>query len=198
MKTIVLFTILLPMTLCAQLDDMKVTTYTSLEDYQNGNGSIYEYLSHSGYYQVDLHLTQYGEKVEVKCEDIWAFKFNGAFFRIRAIEGHPYRLISEGNICYYEDGTAHLKMFERGENTLKRGDYSTDNDVTSKFQCFSKNKTSKMIHYSVAKNKSLKRKYPEYAEVFDCVNESLKEKSFGLLESFKYCCLLHNKNQSTE
>jgi hypothetical protein len=51
-----------------------------------------------------------GAKRKVKCKDIWGFTYKGILFRIDE-EGHiPVRLMTEREVCYYENGFAHLRM----------------------------------------------------------------------------------------
>ena len=47
---------------------------------------------------------------KVKCKDIWGFTYKGILFRITDEGPIPVRLMTEGEVCYYENGVAHLKM----------------------------------------------------------------------------------------
>jgi hypothetical protein len=47
---------------------------------------------------------------KVKCKDIWGFTYKGILFRITDEGPIPVRLMTEGQVCYYENGVAHLKM----------------------------------------------------------------------------------------
>ncbi|MBL7953092.1 MAG: hypothetical protein JNM62_15390 [Flavobacteriales bacterium] len=51
-----------------------------------------------------------GVKRKVKCKDIWGFMYKGVLFRINDEGPIPVRLMVEGNVCYYENGFAHLYM----------------------------------------------------------------------------------------
>lgn len=51
-----------------------------------------------------------GVKRKVKCKDIWGFLYKGVLFRINDEGPIPVRLMTEGVVCYYENGFAHLKM----------------------------------------------------------------------------------------
>ncbi|MGV3637560.1 MAG: hypothetical protein ACO1NQ_07915 [Flavobacteriales bacterium] len=51
-----------------------------------------------------------GVKRKVKCKDIWGFLYKGVLFRINDEGPIPVRLMTEGTVCYYENGFAHLKM----------------------------------------------------------------------------------------
>jgi hypothetical protein len=51
-----------------------------------------------------------GVKRKVKCKDIWGFLYKGVLFRINDEGPIPVRLMTEGAVCYYENGFAHLKM----------------------------------------------------------------------------------------
>ena len=60
--------------------------------------------------QWTLFFEKDGAKRKVKCKDIWGFTYKGILFRIDA-EGHiPVRLMTEREVCYYENGFAHLRM----------------------------------------------------------------------------------------
>lgn len=51
-----------------------------------------------------------GAKRKVKCKDIWGFTYKGVLFRINDEGPIPVRLMTEGTVCYYENGFAHLYM----------------------------------------------------------------------------------------
>lgn len=51
-----------------------------------------------------------GVKRKVKCKDIWGFMYKGVLFRINDEGPLPVRLMTEGSVCYYENGLAHLYM----------------------------------------------------------------------------------------
>lgn len=51
-----------------------------------------------------------GVERKVKCKDIWGFNYKGVLFRINSEGPIPVRLMTEGEVCYYENGFAHLKM----------------------------------------------------------------------------------------
>ena len=51
-----------------------------------------------------------GVKRKVKCKDIWGFLYKGVLFCINDEGPIPVRLMTEGAVCYYENGFAHLKM----------------------------------------------------------------------------------------
>jgi hypothetical protein len=51
-----------------------------------------------------------GAKRKVKCKDIWGFTYKGVLFRMNEEGPLPVRLMTEGAVCYYENGFAHLQM----------------------------------------------------------------------------------------
>jgi hypothetical protein len=55
-----------------------------------------------------------GAKRKVKCKDIWGFLYKGVLFRINDEGPIPVRLMTEGAVCYYENGFAHLRMVRDG------------------------------------------------------------------------------------
>lgn len=60
--------------------------------------------------QWTLFFVKDGVERKVKCKDIWGFTYKGVLFRITDEGPIPVRLMTEGQVCYYENGIAHLKM----------------------------------------------------------------------------------------
>lgn len=60
--------------------------------------------------QWTLLFTKDGMERKVKCKDIWGFMYKGILFRINDEGPIPVRLMTEGALCYYENGFAHLYM----------------------------------------------------------------------------------------
>lgn len=63
-----------------------------------------------------------GLKRKVKCKDIWGFMYKGVLFRINEEGPIPVRLMTEGALCYYENGFAHLAM-QRDSTELEEYDF---------------------------------------------------------------------------
>ncbi len=60
--------------------------------------------------QWTLFFEKDGAKRKVKCKDIWGFTYKGILFRIDNEGNIPVRLMTEREVCYYENGFAHLRM----------------------------------------------------------------------------------------
>ncbi len=60
--------------------------------------------------QWTLLFAKNGVERKVKCKDIWGFMYKGVLFRINDEGPIPVRLMTEGTVCYYENGFAHLYM----------------------------------------------------------------------------------------
>ena len=58
--------------------------------------------------QWTLFFIKDGLERKVKCKDIWGFTYKGILFRITDEGPIPVRLMTEGQVCYYENGIAHL------------------------------------------------------------------------------------------
>lgn len=65
--------------------------------------------------QWTLIFTKDGTRRKVKCRDIWGFTYKGVLFRINEEGPIPVRLMTEGTVCYYENGFAHLFMQREGK-----------------------------------------------------------------------------------
>ncbi|MCB9224158.1 MAG: hypothetical protein H6582_08290 [Crocinitomicaceae bacterium] len=181
MKYLLLFSVFIAFTGFSQ----ELITYKTADDYKNNKGTVYEeYVSNSyAGSNYTLKLTQNGETVKVKCEEIWGFTYKEAFFRVPEGKGQPFRLLMEGKICYYEDGSSHLKALKTGNDMV---------EMNGQFQYFSKDKFSEMVFFSQASMKSLQKSYPEYAEVFDCVKTTMKQYNIDAVNAFKVCCAAFN------
>ena len=71
-------------------------------------------------------------------------------------------------------------------------------EMNGQFQFFSKDRFSEMTFFSQARLKSLKKEYPEFMEVFDCVSNTMKEYNLDAVTSFKGCCLAFNAAELKE
>jgi len=61
-----------------------------------------------------------GARREVRCSTLWGFSYGDVVYRINVDERHaPVRLWTQGGLCYYENGYAHLRMqHERLEQVM--------------------------------------------------------------------------------
>lgn len=67
-----------------------------------------------------LAVDKDGARREVPCSTLWGFTYGDVVYRINSDERHaPVRLWTQGGICYYENGHAHLRMqHERLEQVM--------------------------------------------------------------------------------
>ncbi len=67
-----------------------------------------------------LTVEKNGERREVPCSTLWGFRYGDVTYRINPDERYaPLRLWTQGGICYYENGFAHLRMqHERVEQVM--------------------------------------------------------------------------------
>ncbi|MCB0793969.1 MAG: hypothetical protein KDB88_04460 [Flavobacteriales bacterium] len=66
---------------------------------------------HMGRYVLDFQQEEEKKKERVPCSEIWGFKVNELLFRILEPDHVPLRLMTQGAVCYYENGLAHLRMW---------------------------------------------------------------------------------------
>jgi hypothetical protein len=57
-----------------------------------------------------FEFEQDGRRQRVRGQDIWGFTYRGVLFRIHHHAAMPMRLMARGEVCYYENGFAHLDM----------------------------------------------------------------------------------------
>lgn len=115
-----------------------------------------------------------GKKVKMDGSEIWGFKFKGGLFRVGGLyHENFYKVISQGESIYYQNGPAHFEMlkYDKKEGT-KFGFYNAlSNDLNSDIVPFD--------HHMKKKFKKLRAEYlakhPELKPVFDCMEEKAKK-----------------------
>lgn len=108
-----------------------------------------------------LLLKKNGEKAKFQCTDIWGFTYNSALFRISPAIGQPMLVTSIGKLCYHENGLAHLRMIESGD------DYAFF-EVGQYFN-LSKDLNSEVIYEYEKYLKKFRDENPEYKDVYECI-----------------------------
>ncbi|HRF79898.1 MAG TPA: hypothetical protein PL070_07400 [Flavobacteriales bacterium] len=159
-------------TISAQDEGPEVTMFSTYEDFAAKNGRNYQYFTafQQVMGKVNLLLQHNGEKEKLKCADIWGFRYRDALFRIDHRYEHPVKLISYGNMCYYENGPAHLTMMRTGSSTadFSLGAYcyvSVDlKDELFQFSGLKKDAKNAREHFE--------QKDPMYRSYFDCVGHT--------------------------
>ncbi|UTW66905.1 hypothetical protein KFE94_01970 [bacterium SCSIO 12643] len=154
-----------------------ITVYKTYEDYQNKIGEKYD--KYDGYIhslgKVKLYLYKNGVKTKVKCADIWGFTYNTELFRIYKKDAQPVRVINNGSIIYYENGVAHLEMLATNSKSA---------ELYVGYYCFlSKGINTPIIPmpgvwtitgYAKKQVKKFRKEYPEYSDLFDCIDENYR------------------------
>lgn len=76
----------------------QVAVYRSFEDFQNGNGEMYEdYIGYSHFKRgVKLLLKKDGKTIKIHCKEIWGLTYKDALFRIDKKYNQPTRVLSIG------------------------------------------------------------------------------------------------------
>jgi hypothetical protein len=114
-----------------------IQVYRTYTDYLNGKSEkmddLKRYLSsriinigdmiYFGGDKITLVFILKGEKIKIKCEDIWGFSLNKRLYRIDHTYEQPVALVDSGKLFYYENGLSYLNAF------LRDADYITSSNV---------------------------------------------------------------------
>lgn len=147
----------------------EITVYKTYEDFNQKKGQDYDtyHSANSLGAKVTLVFIHKGDKVKVKCGDIWGFRYRDALYRTDTNYEMPVKLISFGRLCYYENGPAHLAMMKNGTNSAEFG--------IGAFCYASVDLRSEIFQFSGKKSDGKKAREhfvavdPIYAEYFDCL-----------------------------
>lgn len=165
------FFLLIALCFAPYLTTAEVIVYNTYQDYIADKGDHYqEFVKYKGN---KIVVANEGTSESIKCSTIWGFKYSNALFRIYPEQNKPACLISEGKICYYENGYAHLGL-------LKDGHY--DVFYVSGSQCyFSLSINSQMMAATgppTAGNKKKMRQMiqekPQVENLFNCIRKSFE------------------------
>lgn len=151
----------------------QIEVYRTFEDYQNGVSEKFDTYRGAGHSSGRVFLMFYNEmekkKKNVKCKEMWGFKYNGALFRNEIFVGQPARVIIAGDIIYYENGIAHLDMIRYNKN---EGEFSL-----GAYCYLSKDLNSKMIALSITDENheksfaEFKEQFPEFEDIYECMGK---------------------------
>lgn len=97
---------------CSFLVNAQTGIYRTYEDYINNKLEDVGELSNVVHVQGEFSILfkRNDEKIKVKCEEIWGFKYKNELFRVDHETQQPYYVYSIGKIIYYENGLAYLEM----------------------------------------------------------------------------------------
>ncbi len=98
----------------------QVTVYATYEDFVNQKGVQYDDYKSWAFAgrKMSLVLLKDGEKHKIGCDKkTWGFVYKDVLFRVYVKYRQPVRLMSQGKICYYENGAAHLSMLSTGKSS---------------------------------------------------------------------------------
>lgn len=148
----------------------QVIVYYTYEDFKYERGESFD--DYSSYFMasaVTLTFVKDKKKHKIKCKDMWGFVYKDVLFRVDEFNKVPARLMSFGKIFYYENGIAHLDILKN--NTTSGSSPSGfmiffSKSIETPVVAFTSNKTMvARIPY-----KQFKSDYPEYKELFDCMD----------------------------
>lgn len=160
------------------LASSQTIVYRTFEDLQNKKGEEYGELDYDFYGDKwKLVFEKGGQKIKIRCEEIWGFEYKGGLFRIDTQIGKalPIRVIAIGKLVYYENGPAHIKMLRNESNSSTYGDfdgYATYISKTLTSELVPIEKSTIMSHnIKVAKSiKDFRKVNTEYEDFFNCLN----------------------------
>ena len=175
---IVLLALLLPFFVQGQVvkqsaaEGVIITTYATLEDFKEGNGTSYEnYFSIShGMATTKLQFVKPGAimPTSVNLKNVWGYSIGDAVFRVDHTDtNYPMRVLKVGDIIYYENGFAHMQMVLWGrEEGFFSGGYHAylSKDLESDPLPFPKKLNGK----AKKRIQRFRDAHPEYEDLFDC------------------------------
>jgi hypothetical protein len=110
-----------------------------------------------------------GVKRKVKCKDIWGFMYKGVLFRINEEGPIPVRVMTEGAVCYYENGFAHLYMqrndTELGEFEVGHGSYLSKDLRGPMVPAIFKDDDTRSV------SGRFRTEYPQLEPLFKCIGD---------------------------
>lgn len=160
------------------------TVYKTFEDYQNGIGEHFdEYKGFGSTFHFSyLVFKRDSKKIKVKYRDVWGFTIKDAFFRMNhdASPRIPLRVLSIGEIVYYENGPAYMEMIRKNSN---------QSYVYEGFYCYiSQSINSKVfpMPYSFDKKETVEdymatflSSSPQYKKLFYCIGKDYNVRKIG-------------------
>ncbi len=168
----IILTLLVGMWLTAAADD-GTGIYRTYDDYKRDKledvGTYKSHIASSG--NTTLVFDKAGEKIKIKCADIWGFRYKGKLFRIDS-RSMPVYLASKDTVIYYENGIANLQMLKYN---------STSASLEYGFFCYlSKDMGSEIFPINgpktVAKFRSA---HPEFSKLADCIESEIADNEFA-------------------
>lgn len=156
----------------------QLTIYKTYDDYKNNTGK--EYDNSYGYYGMGgsdafggfivIFKSDKSGKIEVKCGQVWGFKYDGRLFRTGPKEA-PFWVRHIGKLCFYGNGHDELPKVRGGywSNVIQAGaeDYISK-DLQSKFFVFPIHDLKKLP----AALKEAKKQFPEDTKLLDCIGNA--------------------------
>jgi hypothetical protein len=171
-KKFLLFTIILgfAFTLHAKKDNYIYKTY---KDFTDTTGDAFTDLNmiHT-LATVTITFTTSDGKVKYNGKQIWGYKYKGKIFRGDKRTGQFAMLVSEGKICYYENGWAHTLMLK---NNSKSADFSVGyyNYVSKSIKTdLTPLPGGAGISDAKKLTKDFRAKYPQYESFFESIGKN--------------------------
>jgi hypothetical protein len=167
------FLFILLSSFCVLSSYAQVQVYTTQAEYENGGGTMYtDYLKWSGSGDnVTITFSDNGDKVKIKCADMWGFTYKDELFRTAKVNKGAQlgMLMSKGKVYYYENGVAHLRILKHGGEQFEI--YGADGYGIMYY--FSASETSDLVVIRLPFDNKKMDLYefisrPEYKELYDC------------------------------
>lgn len=147
-----------------------VVVYRTYQEYESNRGTAYDDYKGATVQmgKVTMTLTKGGLEEKVKCSEIWGLTYNDKLFRIDKM-GSPVMLWSQGKVCFYENGTAHMEAMRKGREvaTVSSGFVNyISHDLKSPVQelPIGMGQVKKEVNAFVAEQ-------PESASLFECIGK---------------------------
>ena len=127
-------------------------------------------------------IDQQGNKKKIACKNIWGFKYGDALFRTEPRSSQPARVMSLGEIVYYENGLAHLEMI-RDNSTTGRSDLGYYSYISPNLKAPMTPLPNFGFSSKARRMRELLKIHPEYKPLFECL-----EKDYDL-KTVIYCVI---------
>lgn len=170
-----LFTLSLLLVTFIANSQAQIIIFRTFEDFQNENGEELDSYRHTitSMGNVNMVFKKGRKKVKINTKEFWGLIYKDALFRIDKKARQPVRLISVGDIMYYENGSAHLTMLKDNTN---QGFFSKGSSCS-----VSKSINSEIINIPKLLSSSNEDPFnkfmkdnPDSSDLFECMKDDLE------------------------
>jgi hypothetical protein len=152
-----------------------ILVFKTYNDYVNKIGESYDHMvNYYGTVKMKITVSKNNKENTIECKKIWGFSYNGHLFRTEERTGQVGELIVKGNMCYYENGIAHLEMIRHNTN---------HENFSLGYHCYlSKDLSSKLVPFADPAQpdpdadkqlKKFKKANPQYNDLFKAIANDL-------------------------